>query len=145
MPESLWKQIIELAHEGHQGMVRTTARLREKVWWPRMDKQVEEVVRACHPCQLVGPRAKPEPVKSTRLPEGPSKEISIDLLDVSSDEHLLVEVDYDFRWIEAILFKRIDAHMWLSLWKLSSGHMAYQNVCVVIMDHHLHQNSLKLS
>ena len=30
--------------------------------------------------------------------------------------------------------------MWLRLWKLSSGHMVYQNVCVVIMGHHLHQN-----
>ena len=57
MPESLWKQTIVLAHEGHQGMIGTKARLREKVWWPGMDKQVEEVVRACHPCQLVGPRA----------------------------------------------------------------------------------------
>ena len=27
MPENLWKQIIVLAHEGHQGMVRTKARL----------------------------------------------------------------------------------------------------------------------
>ncbi|XP_068687747.1 uncharacterized protein [Montipora foliosa] len=33
MPESLWKQTIVLAHEGHQGMVRTKSRLREKVWW----------------------------------------------------------------------------------------------------------------
>ena len=71
MPESQWKQTIVLAHEGDQGMVRTKARLREKVWWPGMDKQVEEVVRVCHTCQLVGPRANPEPVKSTRLPEGP--------------------------------------------------------------------------
>lgn len=31
MPENLWKQIIVLADEGHQGMVRTKARLREKV------------------------------------------------------------------------------------------------------------------
>ena len=55
MPEGLWKKTIVLAHEGHQGMVRTKARLREKVWWVGKDKQVEEVVRACHPCQLVGP------------------------------------------------------------------------------------------
>ena len=110
MPESLWKQTIVLAHEGHQDMVRTKSRLREKVWWPGMDKQVEEVVRAYHPCQLVGPRAKPEPVRSTRLPEGPWKEISIDLLDVSSGEHLLVVVDYYSRWIEAILLKKTDAH-----------------------------------
>ena len=38
MPESLWKRTIKLFHEGHQGMVRTTARLRQKVWWPNMDK-----------------------------------------------------------------------------------------------------------
>ena len=109
MPESLWKQSILLAHEGHQGMVRTKARLREKVWWPRMDKQVEETIRACHPCQLVGPRAKPEPVRSTTLPEGPWQEISIDLLDVSNGEHLLFVVDYHSRWIEAILLKKTDA------------------------------------
>ena len=38
MPESLWKPTIKLFHEGHQGMVRTTARIRQKVWWPNMDK-----------------------------------------------------------------------------------------------------------
>ena len=27
MPQSLWKQTIMLVHEGHQGMVRTKARL----------------------------------------------------------------------------------------------------------------------
>ena len=67
-----------------------------------MDKQVEELIQACHPCQLVGPRAKPEPLRSTRLPEGPWQEISIDLLDISDCEHLVV-VDYFSRWIEAIL------------------------------------------
>ena len=71
MPQSLWKQTIMLAHEGHQGMVRTKARLREKVWWPQMDKQVEDAIRSCHPCQLVGPRGKPEPVRSSSLPDGP--------------------------------------------------------------------------
>ena len=31
IPESLQKRTFMLAHEGHQGMVRTKARLREKV------------------------------------------------------------------------------------------------------------------
>ena len=60
MPEKLWNQTIQLAHEGHQGMVRTKSRLREKVWWPNLDKQVEKLITACYPCQLVGPRPKPE-------------------------------------------------------------------------------------
>ena len=71
MPKNLWKQTVRLAHEDHPGMVSTKARLREKVWWLHMDKHVEQFVKACHPCQLVGPRTKPEPVLSTKLPEGP--------------------------------------------------------------------------
>ena len=66
MPESLWKKTITLAHEGHQGMVRTKARLRESVWWPQIDKQVGEAICACHPWQLAGPGAKPEPIRSGR-------------------------------------------------------------------------------
>ena len=37
MPESLWKHTLRLAHKGHQGMVRTKARLHCKVRWPQMD------------------------------------------------------------------------------------------------------------
>jgi hypothetical protein len=32
MPASLWEHTLNLAHEGHQGAVRTKSRLREKVW-----------------------------------------------------------------------------------------------------------------
>ena len=72
-------------------------------------KQVEELILACYPSQLVGPRAKPEPVRSIKLPEGPWQDISIDLLDISDGEHLLVVVDYRSRWMEAILLKKTDA------------------------------------
>ena len=109
IPESLQKLTIMLAHEGHRGMVRTKARLREKVWWQKMDKQVEQTIRACHPCQLVGPRSKPEPVRSTRLPDSPWQEISIDLLETSGGSHLLVVVHYYSRWIEAVLLNKTDA------------------------------------
>ena len=109
IPESLQKCTIMLTHEGHQGMVRTKARLQEKVWWPRMDKQVEQAIRACHPCQLVGPRSKPEPVRSSKLPDSPWQQISVDLLEISSGNHLLVVVDFYSRWIEAVLLKKTDA------------------------------------
>ncbi|XP_020616125.1 uncharacterized protein K02A2.6-like [Orbicella faveolata] len=110
IPQSLWKQTIMLAHEDHQGMVCTKVRLREKVWWLQMDK-VEDAICSCHPCQLVGPRAKPEPVMSSSLPDGPWQEISVDVLEISSSEHLLVVVDYYSRWLEAILLKKTDVQL----------------------------------
>ena len=50
-----------LAHEGHQGIVRKKSRLREMVWWPNIDKQVESFIKACYPCQLVARQPRPEP------------------------------------------------------------------------------------
>lgn len=45
VPEKLRNQILELAHESHPGMVAMKRRLRQKVWWPQMDKQVELFVK----------------------------------------------------------------------------------------------------
>ena len=109
MPEKLWHQTIQLAHEGHQGMVRTKSRLREKVWWPNLDKQVEKLITACYPCQLVGPRPKPEPIRSTPLPHGPWSEITVDLLEIPKKGHLLVVVDYYSKWPEIAFLTKTDA------------------------------------
>ena len=83
MPESLW----------------------EKVWWPNMDKQVEQFVKTCHPCQLVSPRSKAEPIRSTTLPEVPWGDIAVDLLEIPGGNHLLVVVDNYSRWPEVILLR----------------------------------------
>ena len=81
MTESLWKHTIALAYEGHQGMTRTKARLREKVWWPNMDKQVEQFVKTCHPC-------KTEPIRSTTLPEVPWGDIVVDLVTCRNNQEM---------------------------------------------------------
>ena len=63
-------------------------------------------IRSCHPYQLVGPRAKPEPVRSSTLLYGPWQEISVDLDAISNGENLFVVVDYYSRWLEAIPLKK---------------------------------------
>ena len=37
IPQALRKGVVSLAHEGHQGVVKTKERHRTKVWWPAMD------------------------------------------------------------------------------------------------------------
>ena len=54
IPKKLCKQVLDLAHEGHQGIVKTKQRLRTKVWWPGIDRETEHAYRTCHGCQLVG-------------------------------------------------------------------------------------------
>ena len=44
IPATLQERIVDIAHEGHLGIVKTKALLREKVWFPCMDKMVETKV-----------------------------------------------------------------------------------------------------
>ncbi|CAH3178710.1 unnamed protein product [Porites evermanni] len=42
IPKQLRCQVLELAHEGHPGIIAMKQRLRTKVWWPGIDKEVEK-------------------------------------------------------------------------------------------------------
>ena len=57
---ALQERIVDIAHEGHQGIVKSKAILLEKVWFPCMDKMVETKVKAYLPCQIVTP-VQPRP------------------------------------------------------------------------------------
>ena len=41
VPQAARQQTLMLAHEGHQGIVKTKQRLRTKVWWPGIDHKAE--------------------------------------------------------------------------------------------------------
>ena len=101
VPKDMRQSVLELAHEGHPGIVGMKQRVRTKVWWPGIDKQVENYCKQCYGCQLVGQATKPEPMKRTELPSGPWQHISADLLGpLPSGDYIFVLVDYYSRWFE---------------------------------------------
>ena len=94
MPKVLWKKSVKIAHEGHQGLAKTKALIREKVWFPLVDKYVTEEIANCLACQAVGPQNVPEPLRMRPMPSGPWKRLHIDFFGpVPSNEYLLVIVD----------------------------------------------------
>ena len=119
IPASLRKRTTDLAHEGHQGIVKMKERLRSKVWWPGIDKDAEKKCRECFGCQVVVKEYRAPPVKSTRMPDRPWQDLALDLLGpLPTGENLVVLVDYYSRWIEVdivqstnsqTIIKRLDA------------------------------------
>ena len=94
IPTSLQLRTIELAHEGHQGIAKTKALLRSKVWFPNMDKMTEDAVRKCLPCEVNNNRLNHEPLNMSSLPKAPWLKLSIDFCGpVPTGEYLLVLVD----------------------------------------------------
>ena len=101
IPKQLRCQVLELAHEGHPGIVAMKQRLRTKVWSPGIDKEVERACKTCHGCQLVSQPTKPEPMTRTELPTAPWQHLAADLLGpLPSGDYVFVVVDYYSRFFE---------------------------------------------
>lgn len=99
----LQERIVDIAHEGHLDMVKTKALLREKVWFPCMDKMVETKVKACLPCQVVTPVYTREPLQMSVLPDSPFDEVNVDFAHVVSQTLLLMVDDYSrFPFVEPV-------------------------------------------
>ena len=71
--------------------MKTKQLIREKVWFPGIDKKVE----SCIPCLACGPSpAQREPLSMTTLPSGPWVEVAVNLAGpLPSGEYLLVVID----------------------------------------------------
>ncbi|XP_062557942.1 uncharacterized protein K02A2.6-like [Armigeres subalbatus] len=104
VPESLRSRILQLAHESHPGIISMKRKLRQKVWWPGMHKQVEKIVKSCKSCMIVSALDPPEPMRSTCMPESSGLRRAITVW-----MNLLVIVDYFSRFIEVIVLKEITA------------------------------------
>ena len=99
IPGELQKSTLNLAHQGHQGVVKTKQLLRQKVWWPVIDKDTDSMISQCLPCQAQGPRTNPEPFRMSPMPMEPWQTLHIDLCGpFPTGESLLVLVDARSRW-----------------------------------------------
>ena len=52
VPKQGREMVLQELHEGHPGMTRMKSLARMYVWWPGIDKEIEECVRTCQECQL---------------------------------------------------------------------------------------------
>uniref|UniRef100_A0A3P9H5V6 Gypsy retrotransposon integrase-like protein 1 n=1 Tax=Oryzias latipes TaxID=8090 RepID=A0A3P9H5V6_ORYLA len=107
VPVAVRKQIINLAHETHQGVVRTKQRLRDLYWWPYMDLCVEETIKACVTCQLNDKSAKihPAPLHPIPFPDAPWQKVGIDIVgpfDSAAGDcrYAITLIDYYTKWPE---------------------------------------------
>lgn len=107
VPQSLAHQVISTAHEAHPGIVRTKARLRERFWWPGMDRQTEVAIQNCSVCQKADKSAKtaPAPLQPVPFPERPWQKVAIDIVGPlerapQDCRFAITLVDYFSKWPE---------------------------------------------
>ena len=71
VPEKIRTTILETLHNGHPGIWAMRALARFYVWWPNIDRDVEQHVRGCDPCQQNRPREPETLLYSWNAPSEP--------------------------------------------------------------------------
>jgi hypothetical protein len=97
--ESLQEKVIELAHEGHQGLTKTKQLLRLKVWFFKMDGLVENKITCCTTCQINHPRTNYEPFIMSTIPKVPWDTLDLNFFPTVCNMYLLVILDEYSRFV----------------------------------------------
>ena len=93
------KIAITLEHQWHQGIIKTKALLRSKVFFFNMNKLVEEEIGNCITCQSLTPPRPPPPIISTKVPQKVGKTININYLgSLPNGKYCLVLIDQRSRY-----------------------------------------------
>jgi hypothetical protein len=99
IPASLKNDILGKLHESHLGMDKCKARARESMYWPNMNRDIEEVVGNCATCANFKRQNSKEPLLPHSVPDRPWSKLGADLFDFGGKDHLLV-VDYFSKYPE---------------------------------------------
>ena len=100
LPVSLRALALDIAHQGHPGVVTMKNTIRAKLWWPGLDKDINEKVKTCKPCTMLAKDYPMEPMQRTILPMRPWDYIGIDFYSSGMfSGHVLVVTDYYSRML----------------------------------------------
>ena len=107
IPKRLRAAMLTRMHEAHQGITRMQARARLIHYWPGIDSDIEDYVRACQHCQERQARPAKEPIIQKPRPERPFQEIAIDYAAYNGHIYLII-VDCKTDWPDIIRCRNDD-------------------------------------
>ncbi|CAL8106073.1 unnamed protein product [Orchesella dallaii] len=98
IPKVLRKQMLEQLHEAHFGIVRMKNIARQHIYWPNIDKDVEEIAKKCTQCMEQKPNPQSAPLHPWVYPEKPWQRIHMDLAGPFHNKMWLLIVDAHSKW-----------------------------------------------
>ena len=96
-PQGRASMLSEL-HETHPGFSRMKALARSYIWWPKMDQDIEDLVKGCQTCQENRASPTTAPLHPWQWPSEPWSRIHIDFAGPYLGHTYLVIVDAHSKW-----------------------------------------------
>ena len=94
---------------------------RSYIWWPGLDKAIEEVVKSCISCQAVKHSPAVAPVQPWTWPNQPWKRIHLDFASPFQGSMFLIAVDAHSKWPEVFVMKETTATKTIEILRVIFG------------------------
>ncbi|KAM7315470.1 uncharacterized protein ISCGN_005253 [Ixodes scapularis] len=105
VPEKLRSVLLDEIHEGHPGVVRAKELARSSFWWPSVDQDVENHVKACEQCQQQRNLPTQAPLHPWSWPTKPWQRVHVDYAGPFRGAMFLVIVDAHSKWPEVFIMQ----------------------------------------
>lgn len=107
IPKKLQKQVLEELHDSHPGITKMKMLARSYVWWPKIDQDIEDLVKQCAGCQQnrsERPAVFLHPWEHTK---NPWERVHLDFAGPMRGRYYLVLVDSHSKWPEVVPMRDI--------------------------------------
>ena len=102
IPKRFQSQLLDELHREHPGVSRMKALARSYLWWPGLDRELEECARNCYECQSVKNFPAVAPLHPWLWPSKPWQRVHIDFAGPFQNRMYLIVVDAHSKWPEVI-------------------------------------------
>ena len=106
IPAVLQKEMLKIVHQPHLGVEASKRRAREALFWPEMDKAIEQLVKSCSICNQNKPQQPFQPLKPHPTPSRPWQRIGVDIFTFHRKNYL-ISVDFYSGWFEIDLLNEM--------------------------------------
>ena len=101
IPNKGKEAVLHELHCGHPGITRMKALARMYVWWPGIDKDIENMVQTCNECQVNQATPPVAPLHPWKWPTKPWSRLHLDFAGPLQNKMFLILIDAHSKWVEA--------------------------------------------
>ena len=100
IPQSLREKLLQELHKDHPGVTRMKSVARSYIWWPGLDKELENLAKSCTACQAVKAAPPKVPLQPWVWPSRPWQRVHLDFASPFQGAMFLIAVDAFSKWPE---------------------------------------------
>ena len=110
VPQVGCDKVLDVLHEGHPGITKMKQLARSIVWWPGIDRDLEQKVRQCDRCELMQRSPVHAPLHPWEWPTCPWTRLHVDYARPFMGKLFLVLIDAHSKWMEVHTVPSASSH-----------------------------------